>query len=352
MAHNNTSHSPPQFWQNRGFIACLLWPFSLLFGLVASIRRCRLSRPQRVYKAPVPVVIVGNLIVGGAGKTPTLMALIAHLQKLGYSPGVISRGYGRTDETQCLEVTNMTPPELAGDEPSLIQKKTNVPVFVAAQRVQAIKALLEHYPQTDIIVADDGLQHYALARDIEIIVFDERGAGNGFLLPAGPLREPLSRVQSQNLVLFNAPVPSVDLAGFLVRRTLAGWLPLQQWSEAKGHITTWQDLSSLRQKQPELEIAAAAGIGNPERFFRMLKGNDLTLLQTLAFADHDDFKQAESQFSEIKADLILVTEKDATKCLQVLSPALQNKIGVIGLDYQPEKAFFAKFDKMLSNICN
>lgn len=339
------SSRPPEFWQRRGIVACLLWPLSLLFGLIASMRRRRLS--QNAYQAPVPVIIVGNLIVGGAGKTPTLIALVEHLKQKGRTVGVISRGYGRTDENHCQEVLSYTPAEWAGDEPLLIHRKTNVPVFVAASRPLALKALLKQYPATNMIVADDGLQHYALARDIEVIVFDERGAGNGFLLPAGPLREPLSRVNTENLVLFNAPSPSVALPGFMALRRFSGWLPLDQWSECQGKVTHWLDMAELISKQPEQKIAAVAGIGQPQRFFKMLEACGAVLSQTQALADHDDFSDAASVFSAFNEDVILVTEKDAAKCAQKFPTNLRKKIGVVGLDYQPEQAFFDKLDKML-----
>ncbi|MFN3569899.1 MAG: tetraacyldisaccharide 4'-kinase, partial [Polaromonas sp.] len=179
-----------QAWLRRGPLACLLLPLALLFGVLGRVRRS-LYRANllRSEKMPVPVVVVGNVVAGGAGKTPTVIALVQHLQAAGIRAGVVSRGYGRRGEG-CLEVLPDTPPELSGDEPALIRRATHAPVFVAARRADAARALLAAHPATQLIVCDDGLQHYALQRDLEIAVFDDRGAGNGWLLPAGPLREP------------------------------------------------------------------------------------------------------------------------------------------------------------------
>ncbi|MGZ5194841.1 MAG: tetraacyldisaccharide 4'-kinase, partial [Ramlibacter sp.] len=176
-------------WLRRGALAWLLLPASLLFGLVVTIRRAayRLGwmRSERV---PVPVIIVGNVVAGGSGKTPVVIALVRHLRARGIAVGVVSRGYGRRT-AGCREVRATDAPEDTGDEPLLIARETGAPVFVAPRRADAARALLAAYPATRVIVGDDGLQHYAMARDVEICVFDERGIGNGWLLPAGPLRE-------------------------------------------------------------------------------------------------------------------------------------------------------------------
>ncbi|HEY0858325.1 MAG TPA: tetraacyldisaccharide 4'-kinase, partial [Albitalea sp.] len=193
-----------QAWGSRGPLACALLPLALLYGAVAALRRS-LYRVGvlRARRVGVPVVVVGNLIAGGAGKTPTVQAVVAALRSQGWCPGVISRGYGRSDEGPVVHVGGNTPSEQAGDEPLLLHIRAGVPVVVARDRVAAAQALLSVHPEVDVIVSDDGLQHLRLARDVQLIVFDERGAGNGWLLPAGPLREPLPRrVPPRTLVLY------------------------------------------------------------------------------------------------------------------------------------------------------
>jgi len=218
----------PQTWLGRGPLARLLWPLSQLY-LVAEASRRALYRIGwlQVERLPVPVIVVGNVLAGGAGKTPLVMALVEHLQRRGWHPGVISRGHGRGDDL-CREVLPELDAQLCGDEPLLIVRRTAAPVFVAAQRVQAGRALLRAHPEVDIIVADDGLQHHSLGRDLNIAVFDERGTGNGWLLPAGALREPWPRRQRADRHRRIAPIDLIvrDAAhareeGLLCHRRLA-----------------------------------------------------------------------------------------------------------------------------------
>ncbi|MDE2610416.1 MAG: tetraacyldisaccharide 4'-kinase, partial [Burkholderiales bacterium] len=175
-------------WQARGALAWCLWPLSQVFGGVAALRRVAYARGWLAsHRLPVPVVVVGNLTVGGTGKTPTVIALAAALREAGFTPGVLSRGYGAR-LTEPREVGEKTAAHEVGDEPLLIARRSGVPVWVCPDRVRAGRALLAAHPACDVLVCDDGLQHYALQRDVEIAVFDRRLAGNGFLLPAGPLR--------------------------------------------------------------------------------------------------------------------------------------------------------------------
>src|SRR5665647_1977880 len=177
-------------WTHRGWLAWLLWPISLVFGALAALRRgwyrAGLGKIEHV---PVPLIVVGNVVVGGSGKTPVVIALVQHLKARDLRVGVISRGYGRRAR-DCREVRPDSAIADVGDEPALIQRATAAPVFVAVHRFEAARALLAHYPEAQLIICDDGRQHRSLHRDLEICVFDERGIGNGFLLPAGPLREP------------------------------------------------------------------------------------------------------------------------------------------------------------------
>lgn len=346
----STTRTP--YWQHRGFIAYVLWPLSLVFSILSKIRRWWLQKIQSPWKAKVPVVIVGNITAGGAGKTPTVIALVKHFQAAGYHVGVISRGYGRNTNIPhtkaYTEVLFNSQPTQTGDEPLLIKRSSGVPVFVAAKRILAAQALLAQYPETTLLISDDGLQHYALGRDVEIAVFDDQGVGNGWLIPAGPLREPVSRARSVDLVLYNAnthPSDLISVPGFMVQRRLGGYLPLKQW--AKVASKEWLPLNILAQQQrtQKTTITAAAGIGNPQRFFSMLMEQDIALARTLALPDHHNFTQ--SPFDTIHSGIILITEKDATKCLQLKQ---LDRLYVVTLCYEPEPAFFQRLDTLLATL--
>ncbi|MBK9441928.1 MAG: tetraacyldisaccharide 4'-kinase [Comamonadaceae bacterium] len=293
-----------QAWTERGLVAWLLWPISLIYALLVAMRkglyRLGVLDSQRL---PVPVIVVGNLVAGGAGKTPVVIALAAHLRQRGLQVGVISRGYGRTSQA-CQEVTPTSRAQDAGDEPILIRQRTGAPVFVATARVQAASALLSKYPQTQVILSDDGLQHLPLLRDLEIGVFDDRGVGNGFLLPAGPLREPWPR--PFDFVLHTGSTPAFD--GFQGQRCLA-----RHALRADGS----QVLLSNNLKKP---VVALAGIAQPEVFFAMLRAMGLTLASTLALPDHYDFSSWLP--NEYKGSTLICTEKDAVKLWPIESEAL------------------------------
>jgi len=195
-------------WMKRGLFSALLWPLSLLFRLVVAFRRFAYkNRWFKSYRLPVPVLIVGNVFVGGTGKTPLVIWLVDTLRKAGFNPGVISRGYGASNDDPAL-VTDHSKSDRAGDEPLLIVSKTGCSLVVCRNRVKAGLFLLSHHPEVDIIISDDGMQHYALARDVEIMLFDGRGGGNGWMLPAGPLREPVSRRRDFTVINGNnSPAP-------------------------------------------------------------------------------------------------------------------------------------------------
>ncbi len=211
-------------WLHRGLLACLLWPFSLLYRAIAALRRLAYRRGWKTaHSVGVPVIVVGNVVAGGAGKTPVVMAVVRHLQARGLAVGVVSRGYGRRTQDG-REVRAESDPRDVGDEPLLVQRTTGAPVVVDRDRVAAARRLLAAHPEVRVIVSDDGLQHLALGRDVEICVFDDRGVGNGWLLPAGPLREPWPR--ACDLVLHTGDRPA--FAGFAARRRprrRTGWPP-------------------------------------------------------------------------------------------------------------------------------
>lgn len=272
-------------WLRRGTLAWALWPLSLVFGALGALRRMAYRIGMlRVDRMPVPVIVVGNVVAGGSGKTPVVQAIVRHLQQQGLRVGVVSRGYGRRTH-DCREVHATDDARDTGDEPLLIARSCGVPVVVGAARAQAARELLHAHPDTQVIVSDDGLQHLALARDVEICVFDARGAGNGWLLPAGPLREPWPR--------------KVDLivgpGGHEVLRALA--------PHAVRADGTHLSLSRL-----PANITALAGIAQPEAFFAMLRRAGVQVGRTVALPDHHDFAHP----LDVTGDIVC-TEKDAVK---------------------------------------
>lgn len=319
-----------RIWQRRGWQAWLLWPLSLLYGLLAGLRsllyRLHLKKTGRVQ---VPVIVVGNVVAGGSGKTPVVMALVQHWTARGVRVGVVSRGYGRSS-TDCREVQPDSLPAEVGDEPALIQRSCNVPVFVARQRLQAAQALLAAYPATQLIVCDDGLQHHALHRDLEICIFDDRGVGNGFLLPAGPLRESWPR--PVDLVLHSGANPA--FAGWRAQRTLADY--------AVRLDGTRVPLATLR----GTPVLAVAAIAQPEGFFGMLRAAGLTLAETQALPDHYNFDSL-SRPSD-KRQTVICTEKDALKLWPHQSDALAVPL-VLAIDAGFWAALDQRVDPWLSS---
>jgi tetraacyldisaccharide 4'-kinase len=292
-------------WLERGFVARLLWPVSVLMATTVALHKLlyKLGVLQAT-QLPVPVVVVGNLIVGGAGKTPTVMAVVELLKQRGFRPGIVSRGYGRHDDS-VLEVTATTPASQGGDEPLLLRLRCNVPVWVGRYRAGAAMALLREHPSVNLIVSDDGMQHHRLARDAQVVVFDERGVGNGWLLPAGPLREPLTAQPPQrSVVVYNAARPSTAWPGEMAQRSLEGVVGLSEWWAGKP--ASMQALQALQSKP----VWAAAGMAQPERFFSMLRAAGLQQMQTTPLPDHFDFTTL-----PWPADTpdVIVTEKDAVK---------------------------------------
>jgi tetraacyldisaccharide 4'-kinase len=306
MASSSLETTLTRAWQRRGALACALWPVSLLFRALSSLRallyRAGILQSTRV---PVPVVVVGNIFIGGTGKTPLTIWLCGVLRAAGFTPGVISRGHGGTGEAPRAVTAASTPREV-GDEPLLIALRSGCPVVVGRSRADAARTLLAQHPEVDILISDDGLQHYALQRDVEIVLFDGRGAGNGWLLPAGPLREPASR--RRDFTVVNAPALTDAL-----RAAVGGWPYRMQLDGALAEPLRGGQgvpLASLAAKR----IVAAAGIGNPGRFFAMLRAAGLAVGE-LALPDHHDF--LDRPFDAVDADIILITEKDAVKCRQL-----------------------------------
>jgi len=325
-----------QAWLTRGPLAWALLPAAWLFGALVALRRglYRLG-VLRAERLPVPVIVVGNLIAGGAGKTPTVLALVDLLRARGWRPGIVSRGYGREQET-LLEVEPMTPAAQCGDEPLLLRLRAAVPVAVGRDRVATARELLGRHPGIDILVCDDGLQHLRLARDVEVIVFDERGAGNGWLLPAGPLREPLpARPAPRSLVVYNAAAPSTPLPGHLGRRGLAGAVALADWWA--GAAPSLETLHALRGRQ----LTAAAGVARPQRFFAMLREAGLEIVEH-PLPDHHAYARP---VWPAGTQALVVTEKDAVKLdARRLAPL---PVWVVALDFRVDAGFDAALAALL-----
>jgi tetraacyldisaccharide 4'-kinase len=311
-------------WLQRGPLARALWPLSLLYRFLSSLHRLAYASGLRpVARPPVPVIVVGNVVAGGAGKTPVVIAVVRHLARQGLQVGVVSRGYGREDRG-CAEVGPHDEARRVGDEPLLVQRETGVPVFVAARRAEAAQALLRAHPGTQVIVSDDGLQHHALARDLEICVFDARGAGNGWLLPAGPLREPWPRP----VALVLRPEEAEGIAGHTVWRKLA--------SHAVRADGTRVPLGGLAGHK----LHALAGIANPASFFTMLRAAGLPLERTTPLPDHHRF--ADGTALDPGATL-LCTEKDAVKLWRLRPDAW-----AVPLQLEIEPSFWSALDRLLA----
>jgi tetraacyldisaccharide 4'-kinase len=313
-------------WQRRGLLAWLLAPIALIYAAALAVRRAAYaSGVLRSARVAVPVIVVGNVYVGGTGKTPLTIELVRALRTRGWTPGVVSRGYGGTAIAPRIVSSQDTAAEV-GDEPLLIASATAAPVAVAASRARAAQALLAADPACDVIVADDGLQHLHLARDVEIALLDERGLGNGWVLPAGPLREPASRLGRVDAIVLHraehAPVESVPC--FAMRSGLADEI------HRLGDRAHTMPLAELirRQHGSSLTITAAAGIGVPQRFFDMLRTAGLAI-EPLPLPDHFDYRN--NPFVQCRTHLLLITEKDAVKCERVDALRKDPRIWVVPL---------------------
>ena len=313
-----------------GALACLLWPLSLLMGLLVRLRRGLYAARILPSGHPgIPVIVVGNVVAGGAGKTPVVMAVVRHLQARGWRPGVVSRGYGRSS-TDCRAVLPDIPRSPARDAPLPIARQCKVPVFVASQRLEAAQALRQSHPDIDIIVCDDGLQHLALARNIEVCVFNNDGVGNGWLLPAGPLREPWPR--PVDLVVHAGTAPKGCRAPcFAMQRSLAPTAVRADGSQVPLHQLQTQPLLAL------------AGIARPGDFFALLQQSGLEPQRTLALPDHYDYDSW--QRPSDKPYTLICTEKDAAKLWRLHPDAL-----AVPLRLEIAPGFFEALDAKLAAL--
>lgn len=323
----------------RGLVARLLYPLSALVCAWAHLRHA--AYRHGLFPAQglgLPVIVVGNLIVGGAGKTPATLAVIEHLRTRGWRPGVLSRGHGRRPSDEVVAVGPDTRAELCGDEPLLIHRRTGVPVFVHRDRVRAGLALRQAHPEIDVLVADDGLQHLRLRRALEVLVFDRRGLGNGWCLPAGPLREPPGAASTapQRLVLYTDGRASTPLAGHVGHRELAGVQVFEDW-QARATAGA-RPLSSLAGRQ----VVACAGIAQPRRFFDALRTAGLKV-EERPLPDHAPYAP---DWFEGQGPWVL-TEKDAVKLPSPLPPHAVGRVWVAALDFRAPPSFFAALDAAL-----
>ena len=287
-----------RIWSGRSVLWLLLLPLSWLYGLIANLIRLSYRWGWRkAWRAPVPVVVVGNLTAGGNGKTPVVIWLVQALQQRGFKPGVVSRGYGGKADGYPLVLTASTTTVQAGDEPVLIYQRTGAAVAVSPRRKEAVQALLQQ-GDVDIIITDDGLQHYALARDFEIVVVDgKRRFGNGWWLPAGPMRERASRLRSVDAVITNG---GEALSGEISMQLV----PAQAVNLKSGQT---QPVSSLS------GVVAMAGIGHPPRFFTTLRQQGVVLEKEVPFADHQSYSESQLASLVTSEQTLLMTEKDAVK---------------------------------------
>lgn len=310
----------------------LLRPLERLYRTVVQRKRARfLAGEGEIYRAPVPVVVVGNITVGGTGKTPMILWLIEHCRSQGLRVGVVSRGYGAQPPQLPWRVQADQAASMAGDEPLLIVQRSGVPLMIDPDRSRAVAALLAEQP-LDLILSDDGLQHYRLARDLELVLIDAaRGLGNRHCLPAGPLREPVERLQSVDALLYNgASSDPQDGYGFTLRpHTLVNLRSGEQ--------------RPLSHFPPGQALHAVAGIGNPQRFFSTLEGLHWRPVAH-AFADHAPYSAELLNFSPVLP--LVMTEKDAVKCRTFAA----DDWWYLAVDAEPSAAFVAWFDQQLQRL--
>jgi len=282
-----------KFWYSQHPLRWVLWPLSFIYETIIKLRRIFLQRFKQQHFS-VPIIVVGNLTVGGVGKTPLVIALVKVLQAKGLRVGVVSRGYGATVSRFPHAVNNDDEATTVGDEPLLIARKTGCPVIISPDRVEAVRFLLDNY-NSQIIISDDGLQHYKMGRAVEIVVIDGvRGLGNRFCLPVGPLRENKNRLKTADILVVNS----------------GEWPDAHQMTLQAGQITNLVNGSVINKDSLAMPVAAVAAIGHPQRFYNTL--NELGIgFKPYSFTDHHFFTANDLHFTEKE---VIMTEKDAVKC--------------------------------------
>lgn len=333
-------------WQTRSLLTWLLLPLGWLFEKATQVRRWLFRYQWRAqYRVPIPVVVVGGIMVGGVGKTPVVARLVNDLKQAGLHPAIISRGYGSLAEhQQASAVTEHYSAADVGDEPLQLWMQTGVPVWVGKNRIDVARALCAAHPECDVLVCDDGLQHYRLYRDIEVVVVDERGVGNGWCLPAGSLREPPTRLNEVFAVLRHrrGEPKMIENDGHALSTAYFPQPLIAPIFTITTELAAAYALSERRQIQPLADFAGQkkllklAGIARPQVFFEMLDAHDVTG-ETLALPDHAAFDASLAKnLLAREIDIIMLTEKDAVKCLPWCEtyPELARKIWVVPLVVQ------------------
>ena len=315
----------PKYWRKRNAITYLLWPLEVTYKVAWRLRQgaIRLGWIAQ-HRVNATVIVVGNVVVGGGGKTPLTMALVQRLVKQGHQVGVVSRGYGRA-HTSMQIVNAQSLATDVGDEPLMIFQKCNVPVVVGAQRVATARQLLNQFPSVNVLVCDDGLQHIALQRDIEICVMDATGLGNGHMLPAGPLREPWPRQVDLLLHTHQRTLPE----GFESRRELSSFALTSEGKQVPTEV--------LKLKPVEV----VSGIAKPDAFLAMLEQGQFQIRHSTALPDHYDFQTWKPSHPELP---LLCTEKDAVKLWARFPQAL-----AMPLMFEPESSFWEAFDQLFQS---
>lgn len=329
--------SIPGFWCKRKIISYLLFPVSLIYRFCILLRKF-FYKLFLAKKLSVPIIVVGNIVIGGAGKTPLVIALANILKENGYTPGIITRGYGRKPSKDSIHVNGSSTVEDVGDEPLFIFRHTECPVVVNIDRVKAVECLMSNNYGCDVVISDDGLQHYRLDRDIEIAVIDnEFKFGNGFCLPAGPLREPVSRLNEVDFVLYNynlnfltgcckdKPVKDCqsDYTPDAVRKLIMNRLNSAEDFDGDVMFLAPKNFKGVKNTKATKTVAdfvgknihAVAGIGRPDKFFQGLKKLGLNIIEH-PFPDHYRYSAADFQFED---ETVIMTEKDAVKCADFAS---------------------------------
>lgn len=327
-----------RLWYQQSVLAWLLWPLALLFGLISGFRRSLFRAGIKTSSKPdAYIIVVGNITVGGNGKTPVVLSVVEHFKSQGVPVGVLSRGYGGTVTDHPHLVSTDDAASMVGDEPSLIARRTGVPVVIDPVRARGAAKLADEL-NCKVIVCDDGLQHYALKRDLELVVMDKRLVGNGHLLPMGPLREKPARLTAVDAIVLNG---DVDLTTLSRQQDLP---PQFDFSLSGNGFVNVSDPQIQRPATAfsGLPVTAMAGIGHPQRFFSQLSDMGVNTVQCEAFADHYQFEPA-----DVPAGTVMMTEKDAVK----IHAFAHKDCWYLPVDAQFSSSFYAFLDQRYANYC-
>lgn len=297
-------------------------------AVVASRTKAYAMGLCKTHHFKVPVIVVGNITAGGGGKTPMVIWMVKHLKSLGYKPGIVSRGYGGKRKVEPMFVTPNANPVASGDEPLLMAKKTQAPVMVGKDRVKAIKSLIQNYP-VNIVIADDGLQHLAMGRDAEIVMLDAKWrTGNHRMIPAGPLREPLERLNSVDLVVFKGFIEKQHHYEFAI-----------ECIHQLNHTKVIKDVAEFRNQK----VIAMAGIANPDSFFSILAAAGMAIIKQ-PLPDHHVISEADFEAHESKP--IFITEKDAVKCEHMH----HDNVWVVKMKVEMPEATLAALNEIIQKV--